>query len=77
MSHAISSWSQRRREGRSPAVLEAPRRELIRQPQRSPACTQRLLGGAGVCAVCSFRTRAPDRPRFGNVPQRVAVVLVP
>jgi len=37
MSHAISPWSQRRREGRSPAVLEAPRRELIRQRQRSPA----------------------------------------
>jgi len=35
MSHAISH--QRRREGRSPAVLEAPRRELIQQRQRSPA----------------------------------------
>jgi len=35
ISHAISH--QRRREGRSPAVLEAPRKELIQQRQRSPA----------------------------------------
>jgi len=35
MSHAISH--QRRRGGRSPEVLEAPRRELIQQRQRSPA----------------------------------------
>jgi len=47
MSHAIShqSWSQRRREGRSPAVLEAPRRELIGQRQRSPAAYPASAGG--------------------------------
>jgi len=44
MSHAISPWSQRRREGRSPAVLEAPRRELNRQRQRSPAAYPATAG---------------------------------
>jgi hypothetical protein len=44
MSHAISPWSQRRREGRSPAVLEAPRRELIRQRQRSPTAYPAYAG---------------------------------
>jgi len=43
MSHAISH--QRRREGRSPAVLEAPRRELIQQRQRSPAAYPASAGG--------------------------------
>jgi len=42
-SHAISH--QRRREGRSPAVLEAPRRELIQQRQRSPAAYPASAGG--------------------------------
>ena len=42
-----------------------------------PRRIQRQLGGAGVCAVCSIRTRAPDRPLFDDASKRVAVVLVP
>ena len=76
-SRHLPPWSQRRREGRSLAVLEAPRRELIRQRQRSPAAYPASTGGRRVCAVCWFRTRAPDHPWFGNAPQRVAVLLVP
>ena len=64
-------------EGRSPAVLKDPRREVIQQRQRSPRRNQRQLGGAGAYAVGSFRSRAPYRPWFGKTPQRVAVVLVP
>jgi len=57
MSHAISPWSQRRREGRSPAVLEAPRRELVRQMGTPPALAR------GVPIVC---WEAPESARFAR-----------
>ena len=44
-SRRLPPWSQRRRGGSSPAVLEAPRRELIRQHQRSPAAHPVSAGG--------------------------------
>ena len=79
-SRHLPPWSQRRREGRSPAVLEAPRRELIGQRQRSPAAYPASAGGRRSLRgllVSNPSSRSPLGPWFGDAPQRVAVELVP
>jgi len=66
--------------GPQSAVLEAPRRELTRQHQRSPAAYPASAGGCWSLRgllVSNPSSRSPLGPWFGDAPQRVAVVLVP